>query len=74
MIFYNLLYNIIYMNKLPYELILKISSYYPSPELTAANFCDIKTGLKDRKEKLINKIIRQIIDDAIEDAINMQYL
>ena len=62
------------MNKLPHELILKISCYYPSPELTPTKFCDIKTEFKDRKQKLINKIIRRIIDDAIEDALNMQYL
>ena len=62
------------MKKLPIEIILKISSYYPSPELTAANFCDIKNEFKNKKLDLVKKIINEMINDVIEDILNSQYL
>ena len=57
------------MNRLPPEIILKISGYYPSPELTPTNVCDIKIEIKNRKIELVKKMIRKILDNIIEDIV-----
>lgn len=55
------------MNKLPYEILCKISGYYPSPELTPTRYCNMNKAVNDR---IVNKFVDKLIQDMINDILN----
>ena len=55
---------------LPVDIIIKISGYYPSPELTAAHKCNIHQAAYNFKIERIKKEQRELILERIEKVLD----